>query len=510
MSTKNEKQPLSVTHPELAKEADGWDPSLITQGSSKKLRWVCKQGHNWDAVIHSRTSRNDGCPYCSNRKILAGFNDLATTHPTLAKELDGWDPTTISYGSGRNYPWKCEKGHRWKAKLNNRTSSNSSGCPVCTNKLIVAGVNDLATTHPEVAKKADGWDPTTISYGSGRRLKWKCELGHIWVVPPQSQARNNGCPVCSNKIVLSGFNDLVTTHPEIARQAEGWDPSKVMSGSDRRRLWKCSIGHTWSVSPEVRTYGNSGCPICSNGKVLIGFNDLETRFPEIANQANGWDPKTFGAGSNKIMPWKCTLGHVWTASPEQRTGKRKSGCPVCSNKKLLIGFNDLATRFPDLALEADGWDPTTIISGHTKKKWKCANGHKWASDVLSRTQRNIGCPSCAKYGFDPNNDGFLYFLRHPHWELLQIGITNTPDHRINDHKKLGWEILEIRGPMDGHSTQEWETAILRMLRAKGADLGNASIAGKYSGYSEAWSKSTFEVKSIKELMRQTEEYEAEQ
>ena len=46
-----------------------------------------------------------------------------------------------------------------------------------------------------------------------------------------------------------------------------------------------------------------------------------------------------------------------------------------------------------------------------------------------------------------------------------------------------------------------------MLKAKGADLSNAKIAGKFDGYSEAWSKSTFEVKSIKELMRLTEEFE---
>jgi hypothetical protein len=52
-----------------------------------------------------------------------------------------------------------------------------------------------------------------------------------------------------------------------------------------------------------------------------------------------------------------------------------------------------------------------------------------------------------------------------------------------------------------------ETAILRMLKAKGADLSNSKIAGKFDGYSEAWSKSTFEVKSIKELMRLTEEFE---
>jgi hypothetical protein len=61
--------------------------------------------------------------------------------------------------------------------------------------------------------------------------------------------------------------------------------------------------------------------------------------------------------------------------------------------------------------------------------------------------------------------------------------------------------------MDGHLTQQWETAILRMLKAKGADLSNAKIAGKFDGYSEAWSKSTFEAKSIKELMRLTEEFE---
>jgi hypothetical protein len=46
-----------------------------------------------------------------------------------------------------------------------------------------------------------------------------------------------------------------------------------------------------------------------------------------------------------------------------------------------------------------------------------------------------------------------------------------------------------------------------MLKAKGADLSNKKIAGKFDGYSEAWSISTFEVNSIKDLMRQTEEHE---
>jgi hypothetical protein len=94
--------------------------------------------------------------------------------------------------------------------------------------------------------------------------------------------------------------------------------------------------------------------------------------------------------------------------------------------------------------------------------------------------------------------------------MFQIGITNNPKTRLNFHFPLGWELIEIRGPMEGHLTQQWETAILRMLKAKGADLSNSKIAGKFDGYSEAWSKSTFTIKSIKELMRLTEKFEEEQ
>jgi len=46
-----------------------------------------------------------------------------------------------------------------------------------------------------------------------------------------------------------------------------------------------------------------------------------------------------------------------------------------------------------------------------------------------------------------------------------------------------------------------------MLKKRGADLSNSKIAGKFDGYSEAWSKATFHATSIKELMRLTEEYE---
>jgi hypothetical protein len=167
----------------------------------------------------------------------------------------------------------------------------------------------------------------------------------------------------------------------------------------------------------------------------------------------------------------------------------------------------LASLNPILANEANEWDPKTVtFSSQRKRSWKCDKGHIWVATVANRSLGR-GCPTCSKTGFDPNKKAFLYLLSHPQWEMFQVGITNVPDLRIASHKFLGWELVELRGPMDGHLTQQWETAILQMLKAKGADLSNAKIAGKFDGYSEAWSKSSLEVRSIKELMRLTEEFE---
>ncbi len=368
----------------------------------------------------------------------------------------------------------------------------------------------LTKTHPQLAKEAEGWDPSTISQGSEKKFNWKCSKGHIFIAAVDKRAiRNQGCPYCSNKRSLLGFNDLATTNPEIAIEADGWDPRTLVSGSTLRKKWMCKYGHSWSGEIRERVRNGSGCPICANKKILVGFNDLSTTNPEIAREAHGWNPNTVLAGSERRKKWRCPKHHIYVANIRDRT-RVNSGCPYCSNHQVLKGFNDLKTTHPEIAKEAFHWNPSKVVAGHTKKlKWKCSEGHTWSSAPSSRTNRGDGCPSCAKYGFDPYLDGYLYLLRHLNWQMFQIGISNYPEKRINSHKKLGWKIIEIRGPLDGHLTQQWEKAILRMLKAKGADLSNSKIAGKFDGYSEAWSKSTFPVKSIKELMRLTEEFENE-
>ena len=490
------KEPLSVTHPELAAQADGWDPTKFTAHSNKKVRWKCESGHTWLSNVNNRAN-GKGCPVCSNRIVLAGFNDLATTNPELALQADGWDPTTLTTFSNKKVGWKCESGHTWMTTVGSRSAG--SNCPVCSNKQVLIGFNDLATTNPELALQADGWDASTVTAGSDKRRAWKCQSEHTWTAIVGNRSRGSGCPVCANYLVRSPINDLATTNPELAAQADGWDPTTLSAGSHKKVAWICESGHTWNASVSNRSKGTA-CPVCSNKEVLAGFNDLATTNPELAAQADGWDPTTLSTFSNKKVGWKCESGHTWMTTVGSRSSGR--GCPVCSNRIVLAGFNDLATTNPELAIQADGWDPTTLSAGSGKKvAWKCESGHTWKALIGDRTRPdNTSCPACSIYGFNPEIDAWLYLINHEIMNLQQIGISNFPNDRLSQHSRRGWEVIEVRGPMDGHIARQLETAILHAVERRGAVLGHKADIEKFDGYSEAWTKDSLSVTSFKQLL----------
>lgn len=166
---------------------------------------------------------------------------LTKTHPKLAKEADGWDPAEISAGSNKNLQWKCSLGHVWKFQVQKRTGKQASGCPYCNNRIVLAGFNDLASSDPQLIEQVDGWDPSTIYSGSGKRLPWICSLGHRWVAAVKDRTRvrkgeKTGCPICNWSVFLKGFNDIATINPLIAAEADGWDPSNVIANSGKKNF----------------------------------------------------------------------------------------------------------------------------------------------------------------------------------------------------------------------------------------------------------------------------------
>ena len=158
------KKTLATEYPDIAKE---WHPTKngtlkptdVTAGSHKKVWWLGLCGHEWETAIKYRTASGNKCPYCSNRKVLTGFNDLATTNPTVANE---WNyeknidilPTMISSGSNKKVWWKCSLGHEWQAAVVER-ADRGTGCPYCANQKVWIGFNDLATTNPRMPLRTD-------------------------------------------------------------------------------------------------------------------------------------------------------------------------------------------------------------------------------------------------------------------------------------------------------------------------------------------------------------------
>jgi hypothetical protein len=487
---------LATVNPALAAQAFGWDPSHFLPKSGSKQTWKCPLGHIFDAVIGNRSREGaSGCPVCSGHRVLKGFNDLATTDPELAREAFGWDPTTVTRGSGFLASWQCKNGHVWDTPVNAR-ACKGRGCGICNNQILLVGYNDLATIAPKLALQAHGWDPRTKLAGSTHKAEWICDEGHIWESTLTNRIRGKGCPTCSGKRVLVGFNDLATLQPHIAAEAHGWDPTTVTVSSKRSRDWICPLGHVYEAV--VYSRQNSNCPVCAGRQVVPGFNDLASANPELAAEAYGWDPTTKTKYSPQKVKWKCPIGHVYSAAINNRSGGK--GCSYCSSAQVLAGFNDFKFNFPELAHQADGWDPSTVTKASGKRMpWVCDLGHKWKAPVSDRSHGQ-GCPSCAKSGFDPNKQGFLYLIDHFDLNMFQIGISNFPDDRLNDHKRRGWTVIELRGPMDGHLTQKLETDCLHALEKRGAVLGHKAGIEKFDGYSEAWTKASLNVTSIKQIL----------
>jgi hypothetical protein len=491
---------LATTHPDLAKETDGWDPTVVSRGSHKKLNWICKFGHQWKAEVKSRALIGAGCPYCDGKLAVSGVNDLATLFPGIAAQARGWDPSVVKPTSHKKLEFECSLGHRYLQSV--RRCVEATGCPVCQNDRVLVGFNDLATTHPELSAQAEGWDLTTVTAGTSKKLLWKCGLGHQWRTGITNRTRGNGtgCPYCSGRFSIVGETDLATTHPDLAAEAVGWDPAQIKAGTNKKLKWRCTKGHEWFSTPSSRSSGGSGCPFCSGLRVIPGETDLATTHPEIAAEAVGWDPTTISAGNDVKRRWRCQRDHEWEAQPYSRTGQG-TGCPFCSGRRVVLGETDLATTHPEIAAEAVGWDPTTIGFGSGKYvKWQCNFGHHYTSRISHRTYMNSACPTCSQTGFDQNKNGWIYLIEQEDLQMFQVGISNFLQQRLDKHSKGGWKLIEVRGPMKGHLAQQLETAILHAVEYRGAVLGHKAQIKKFDGYSEAWTKESLNVTSIKQLL----------
>lgn len=96
---------------------------------------------------------------------------------------------------------------------------------------------------------------------------WKCKTcGYEWKSVINARVKGTVCPVCADRTVLVGYNDLATTDRKLLLE---WDyelnkilPTQVSRNSMKSVWWKCSFGHSWKAKISDRTIIGKGCSVC--------------------------------------------------------------------------------------------------------------------------------------------------------------------------------------------------------------------------------------------------------
>lgn len=324
--------------------------------------------------------------------------------------------------------------------------------------------------------------PDEISYGSGRRVWWKCPGGpdHEWQASPHNRicGKGAGCPFCRG-LRASITNSLATLAPAAARQ---WhprrngrlDPTQVVARSSRRVWWKCPRGpdHEWSTSVVNRTAGDTGCPFCS-GRRASRATCLARQAPAIARQ---WHPTRNGSltprdvtvGSKKRVWWRCSRGrgHTWQADVGSRV-LRATGCPFCTGRRTRDGAPRF-TRRDSLARAAASllreWHPTRngaltpgdLTTGSQRPVWwRCSRDrrHQWRAAVHKRVHEGHGCPFCSGKRVSPTNS---LAARAPaiarQWHPRLNGTLRPTDVTFGATRRVFWQC-------DVDSRHVWSTPV---------------------------------------------------
>jgi len=484
---------LATCYPELAKEwhpyKNDLKPDEVMPGTHKKAWWICSRGHEWQAEVKSRTT-GVGCPYCAGKKVLKGFNDLATLNPDLAAE---WHPTKneeltpedVTVSSGKKVWWLCKNKHEYAATVDSRR--RGTGCPHCFKAMrssfpeqaifyyIKQVFPDAINSYRDIFKSSMELDIFIPSISTGIEYDGKiyhsnptirlrdskkyqlCKDNGIMLVRIEETKRFTPLLTCDHKIELPDASDrnlnwainnlcyhlgkivipdvrrdrkkilelldmrrtsLATEYPEIAAE---WDyekndplvPENFAPHANERVYWICAkCGHSWRAAIGDRTgEDKNGCPVCnrkrgrekSKKKLIAQRGSLSKTNPELIKEwdfeKNAVTPDNITAGSGKKVYWICkSCGYNWEASIVHRVNGR--GCPVCSNRIIIPGHNDLASQRPDLIKEWDydnnpNLDPTHLALRSGKKAhWKCSVcGNEWQATIASRTGGS-GCPEC--------------------------------------------------------------------------------------------------------------------
>lgn len=329
-------------------------------------------------------------------------------------------------------------------------------------------------------------------------------------------------------------NSLIVTHPELVAQWHpfkngDFTPNKATKGQRRKVWWLLPydvpmdyhIEHLrgkhfdfeWEATISHRAEGK-GCPFlsCPAKAVWKGFNDLATTHPHLAAEWHPFKngnitPDMISKGYDKkvwwYLPYDVPLDYPvehlrgkhfdfeWETTANSRASYNL-GCPYLSNQLLWVGFNDLATTSPELALQwhptkNGGLKPTDVMAGSVQKVWwilpydapmdypivHLRGKHfnfEWKAEIGNRANGH-GCPYLTGHaiwrGFNDLSTTHPELVEE--WDLLKNQAIKPFEVMAGGMQKVWWKCK------DGH---EWKALINHRTKGSGCPFCKESKGEK--------------------------------
>lgn len=460
---------LTTLFPQLAAE---WHPTKnvgkhindYVKGSAQTVWWLCRQcQHTWEASIRSRTQRQTGCPECAKkvRGETRKKTNLATrkplSDPLLLKEWDheknSKQPHEYLPGANEKAWWICSTcGHSWKALISNR-STLKRGCPCCANLVVIAGENDLATTHPELAQE---WHPAKnlpltpqeVRAGSHRKVWWQCPVGHSYQASLSHRSHGTNCPICNAGRQTSFaeqafFYYIKQIYPDAQNRVHGLLGKRmeldIYIPSIRLAIEYDGVFWHNHNKPNKQERDKKKYALCQAKKIrLIRIREgADSNSYELADEVwhmdNLENPDQLSRLIQLVVDKLDPRSHFLT-----RISPQNIHSPVHVNVKRdefkirryhqPLKKNSLAEQFPEIAAT---WHPTRngkltpqmFLTGSTQRIWwLCPVCQKeWATTIYHRTRSNTGCPACYQAHIKENHPNAIPIYQYSkEWELVHI------------------------------------------------------------------------------------------
>jgi hypothetical protein len=143
------------------------------------VRWECREGHQWQALLSNVIHKGTWCPECAPKTRRTNRKNNLARAQVLAAEKGGRCLATENFTIKTQVAWECAAGHQWETPF--YVVRRGNWCGRCGS--VEAGKalrGDNLRIGREIAAERGGECLAEENFAVAERVRWRCAKGHEW------------------------------------------------------------------------------------------------------------------------------------------------------------------------------------------------------------------------------------------------------------------------------------------------------------------------------------------